>query len=83
MAATQKSVVVTKPDANTVLIAIGNETHTVQVAELQAMWNGRRDLACLIWQMFVVLQQAGVNPNNATAAQMKTAIEAQTYWWGN
>jgi hypothetical protein len=31
----------------------------------------------------VTLQQAGVNPGTATLAQIKAALEAQTYWWGN
>lgn len=83
MPMTKQSVVITKPDANTVKIAIGPETFALPIAELKAIWNGSRDVAMLLFQFHVILQAAGVNPNTATAAQMKTAIEAQTYWWGN
>lgn len=83
MPMSKQAVVVTKPDANNVQIAIGNETFTLPLAQIIAVWNGLRDTDFLIFQFHVVLQQAGVNPNNATPAQIKAAIEAQTYWWGN
>ncbi len=83
MAMTKQSVVITKPDADTVQIAIGNETYRLPVDQIKAIWNGQRDVAMLIFQFHVALQAAGVNPGTATAAQIKTAIEAQTYWWGN
>jgi hypothetical protein len=83
MPMSKQSVTLTKPDANTVQIAIGPETYTLAVAEIKSIWNGSRDVSMLIFQFHVALQAAGVNPNTATAAQMKAAIEAQTYWWGN
>lgn len=82
MPMSKQSVTVTKPDANTVQIAIGPETYTMSIEHLKAIWNGYRDEIFLIYQFHVSLQAAGVNPNTATAAQIKTAIEAQTYWWG-
>lgn len=83
MAMSKQSVVVTEPDANTVQIAIGNETYLVPLSFIRAIWNGQRDIAMILFQFHVVLQAAGLNPNTATALQLKTAIEAQTYWWGN
>lgn len=83
MPMSKKSVVITKPDADTVQIAIGNEMMKVSVNKIKAIWNGERDEMLLIFQFHVALQAAGINPNTATPAQMKAAIEAQTYWWGN
>lgn len=80
---TKQSVVLTRPDVNTVQIAIGPQTLAVSVDEIKRIWNGERAVAMLVFQFHVVLQQAGVNPNTATPAQIKAAIEAQTYWWGN
>ncbi len=83
MAFTKQPVVLTNPAGSTFQVAIGNETMTFDAAQVKAIWNGARDLDFLLFQMLIVLQAAGVNPNTATLAQMKTAIEAQTYWWGN
>ncbi len=80
---TKQAVTITKPDADTVQIAVGPQAFTVSVEELKKIWNGQRDVAMLIFQFHVVLQAAGINPNTATPAQIKAAIEAQTYWWGN
>ncbi len=83
MAASMQSVVVTKPDADTIQIAIGNETYRVPISQIVGLWDGNRDINCLLWQMFAVLRTANVNPKTATALQMKNAIEAQQYLWGN
>lgn len=83
MPMSKKAVVITKPDADTVQVAIGPETFKIPVERLKDIWNGHRDVAMLLFQFHVVLQAAGVNPGTATAAQIKTAIEAQTYWYGN
>ncbi len=83
MAISKQPVTLTKPDANTLQIAIGNETMTLPIAELHAIWDGRRDVIMLLFQFHLALAAAGVNPKTATAAQVKAAIEAQTFWWGN
>ncbi len=83
MAMSKQSVVITKPDPDTVQIAVGMETFAVPVSRLKAIWNGMRDEAMLVFQFHVALQAAGINPNTATNAQIKNAIESQTYWWGN
>ncbi len=82
MAFTQQSLVITKPDPDTVQIAIANETHTFPLAMIHALWDGQRDLSHLLFQIHIRLKQAGVNPKTATGAQLKTAIESATYWWG-
>jgi hypothetical protein len=83
MAITQQSVVLTQPSPGVIQIAVGNETHTLPLPFLIGFYNGAgRDTSLLLFQFAKVLQQAGVNPNTATLAQMKTAIEAQTYLWG-
>lgn len=83
MAFTKQAVTVTKPDADTVAIAIGVAVYYVPIDTLRDIQNGLRPIAFLLGQFVQVLQAAGVNPNTATAAQIKNAIEAQTYWWGN
>lgn len=83
MAMSKQSVTITRPDPGVIQIAIGNETFTESTDRLKEIWNGTRTLEMLVFQFHVALQAAGVNPNTATAAQIKNAIEAQTYWWGN
>lgn len=87
MAFTKQSLTVTRPDAanqpDLVNLAIGNESFNLSVDDFRRVWKGERHPLFLVFQICIVLQQAGVNPNNATPAQIKSAIEAQTYWWGN
>ncbi len=83
MAYSKQSVTITQPSAGMVTLAIGNETMTFPLAMAQKRRNGGRDLEDLLFQFEIALQAAGVNPVTATLAQIKTAIEAQTYWWGN
>ncbi len=82
MPMTKQPVTITKPDANTVMIAVGSETYTMPMGDLKKRRNGARSLEDLLFQFEIALSQAGIDPNAATAAQIKTAIEAQTYWWG-
>ncbi len=79
MAMTKQSLTITKPDD--FLIAISNQTFTVSVGDIKKRRNGQREVEDLLFQMEIVLAQAGLNPNNASLAAMKAAIEAQTYWW--
>lgn len=83
MAMTKQSVTITRPDAGTVQIAIGNETHTLPMSLLTKRRDGIRDVEDLLFQFEIALQASGVNPKTATLAQIKNAIESQTYWWGN
>ena len=83
MPATKQNVVITRPSPGTIQIAVGSETFTLPLAELHALWDGQRDVITLLWEMHLALRAAGVNPHTATPAQVKAAIEAQTYWWGN
>lgn len=81
------SVQLTRPDPandpDRVRVAIINETFDFSVEEIRQCWRGQRDPRFLLFQMFIVLHQAGVDPRTATAAQIRNAIEAQTYLWGN
>lgn len=83
MALTKQAVTLTNLGGGTFSLAVGPETYTFDSGRVKAIWNGLRDLDHLLFQILVVLVQAGVNPNTATFAQVKTAVEAQTYWWGN
>ncbi len=83
MALTKQSVTVTMPDPDTVQIQIGPQGFAVPVSDLRKRRNGQRTVEDLLFQFEVVLQTAGVNPNTATLAQVKAAIEAQQFWWGN
>lgn len=83
MAISQKSVTLSNAGGGVASVTIGSEVHTFDLDDLKAVWDGRRSLDCLLFQFLVALVQAGVNPRTATLAQIKNAIEAQTYWWGN
>jgi hypothetical protein len=83
MALTKQSVVLTNPAGPTYQAAVGNEAYTFDQQRVRDIYNGLRDLDFLLFQFVVTLQQAGVNPGTATLAQIKAALEAQTYWWGN
>lgn len=83
MPMTKKAVTVTLDSPGVARIAVGNETFTFPLERFRGIWNGDREPLMLIFQMFLSLRQAGLNPNTATLAQMKSAIEADTYWWGN
>jgi hypothetical protein len=64
-------------------LSVGPNTYSIAISELKRIFLDRDELALrhyLLCQMSLVLQQAGLNPATATAAQMKTAIEAQQYW---
>ncbi len=74
--------VVTKPDVNTVRIAVDNETYDVPLADIISLYEGRRNTDLLMWEFFKALKTAGVNPRTATASQLKATIESQTYPWG-
>jgi hypothetical protein len=79
----KQSVTITKPDANTIQVIAGSRGFTFSFDRLKALWNGAIDEdVILAFQFHVALQQAGINPHTATAAQIKSAIEAQTYWLG-
>jgi hypothetical protein len=83
MALTKQPVVLTNPAGPTYQVAVGPEAYAFDREQLRAIYNGLRDLDFLLFQFVVTLQQAGVNPGTATLAQIKAALEAQTYWWGN
>jgi hypothetical protein len=83
MAFTKQSITLTNPAGSGYAVAIGPETFFFDRQEIRAIWSGRRDFVFLLYQMVIVLQQAGIDPNTATLSQIKTTLEAQTYWWGN
>ncbi len=83
MSMSQQSVTVSLDSPGVAIIAVGPETFTFPLDRFRSIWNGEREPLMLIFQMFLALRAAGLNPNTATLAQMKAAIEAQTYWWGN
>ncbi len=82
MALAKKSVTLTN-QGGTFTIAVGSETFTFSSADFLSIYDGRRNLDMLFVQVIQQLQSAGVNPNTATFAQIKTAVEAATYYWGN
>lgn len=80
---TQVSITLGAPVDGVVPVAIGPLTLYFQMADVKAVWLDRDERvlrAFLLGQIAVVLQQAGVNPTTATNAQIKTAVEAKTYW---
>ncbi len=87
MAATQQSIVVTRPDAQNqpglVRIAAGPETMDINLVDrLKDIHNGVRGPEFLIFQIYVKMFLANQNPNSLTFAQFKTWVEAQTFLWG-
>ncbi len=82
MAITKQAVTLTNQGGGVFTLAVGNEAYTFPLGLVTSLWDGRRDLEHLLIQILVVLVQAGVNPKTATFSQVKTAVEAQTYWWG-
>jgi hypothetical protein len=83
MALSKQSVALTQLGGGQYQVSIGPETFLFSGHDVRALWNGERALGYLLFQFLIVLQQAGVNPNTATFAQVQSAIQAQTYWWGN
>jgi hypothetical protein len=82
MAVTKQALTVSSPGTGLVALQIGPEGFIFPIQRLHALWDGVRDLEDLLFQIHVVLVQAGVDPHTATPAQLKAAVEAQTYWWG-
>lgn len=83
MPMTQQSVTLAEPSPGVVSIAIGSESYDLPISRIVEIWNGERPIEILLFQFHIILQAAGVNPNTATAAQIKAAIEAHKVWWGN
>jgi hypothetical protein len=83
LAISKQSVVLTNAGGGTFNLAVGPETFTFSQEQVRTLWDGRRDLDHLLFQILITLAQAGVNPKTATFQQIKTAVEAQTYWWGS
>ena len=80
---TQVSVTLGTPVNGQVPVSIGPNTYYVSEADFMALWNDRDEGSLrtyVLCQFALVLQQAGVNPNTATFAQIQTAIQAQKYW---
>jgi len=79
----QVNLTVTKPDNDTIQIAIGPNTYTVEINRLKEIFFDRNESVLrtyLLCQMALVLQQAGLDPRTATLQQMKTAIESKQFW---
>ncbi len=83
MALAKQSVTLTNQGGGVFTLAVLNETYTFSSNEFLSIYDGRRSMDMLFVQVIVQLQAAGVNPRSATFAQIKTAVEAAQYFWGN
>lgn len=83
MGLTKQSATFTEPQAGVIQVAIANETRTFTLTFVQDLMNGLRPTDLLVYQAFLVLFQAGVDPRAATLGQIQTALEAGSYFWGN
>ena len=81
MALSKQSVVLTNLGGGSFQLQLGMNGWTFDRSRVVDLWNGGLDLDLLLFQLIVALFQAGVNPNVSTFAQIKAAVEAQTYWW--
>src|SRR5438128_7153357 len=82
MALTRQNVTLTRLGDGSFNLQVGPEGYTFDAGMLHALWDGRRDLEHLLFQVLIVLRQANVNPRTATFSQVKAAVEGQQYFWG-
>ena len=83
MAFARQSVTLTNAGGGSFTLAVGNESYTFPAQEFLSIYDGRRSPDMLFVQIIFQLQAAGVNPRTATFQQIKTAVEAAQYFWGN
>ena len=83
MAFSKESVTLTNNGGGSFTITVGPESYTFDAQDFLSIYNGRRSLDMLFVQIIFQLNAAGVDPSTATFTQIKTAVEAVQYFWGN
>lgn len=70
-------------DGQTLDVVIGPEGMSFTIFDLTGVYNGSRTPEMFLFQLADRLQQAGVNPNTASPAEVAEALDASNYRWGN